>query len=61
MANKMRKYEIEIKAIDNLADNGFTGILKVYDESGKIIRRKGINGATEGMVERLAKEFVNNL
>jgi hypothetical protein len=58
---KMRKYEIEIKAIDNLADNGFAGILKVYDESGKIIRRKGISGATEGMVERLAKEFVSNL
>ena len=52
---------LEINAIDNLADNGFTGILKVYDESGKIIRRKGINGVTDGMVERLAKEFVNNL
>ena len=57
----MRKYEIEIKAIDNLADNGFTGILKVYDENGKTIRRKGISGATAEMVERLAKEFVNNL
>lgn len=55
----MKKYELEIKAIDNLADNGFTGILKIYDENGKIIRRKGINGATKAMVERLAKEFVN--
>lgn len=57
----MKKYEIEIKAIDNLADNGFAGIIKVYDESGKIIKRKGISGATEAMVERLAKEFVNSL
>lgn len=54
----MKKYELEIKAIDNLADNGFTGILKVYDENGKIIRRKGINGATKAMVEKLAKEYV---
>jgi len=55
------KKELTIKAIDGLTDNGFSGILKVYDESGKIIRRKGINGATEEMVKRLAKEFVNNL
>ena len=57
----MKKYEIEIKAIDNLADNGFAGIVKVYDASGKIIKRKGLSGATEAMVERLAKEYVNSL
>ena len=58
----MRKYEIKINAIDNLADNGFSGILRVYDESGKkIVRIKGISGATEEMVERLAKEFANSL
>jgi len=55
----MKKYELEIRAIDNLADNGFTGILKIYDENGKIIRRKGINGATKSMVKRLAKEFID--
>lgn len=55
----MKKYELEIKAIDNLTDNGFAGILKIYDENGKIIRRKGINGATKAMVEKLAKEFMN--
>ena len=57
----MKRYKLEIKAIENLADNGFAGILKVYDESGKIIRVIGISGATKEMVESLAKEFINNL
>lgn len=59
----MKNYELIIKAIDGLSDNGFSGSLRVYDENGKLIRRKGISGATRSMVERLAKEFLeeNNL
>lgn len=51
------RFELITKAIDNLADNGFSGIMVIKNEEGKIVKRKGINGATEAEVETIANKF----
>jgi hypothetical protein len=51
------RFELITKAIDNLTDNGFSGIMVIKNEEGKIVRRKGINGATEAEVKTIANKY----
>lgn len=44
----------QIRAINNLADNGFSTIAIIKDSTGKVIKRSGISGWTEAAVEKKA-------
>lgn len=51
------KMEISPKAIENLSDNGFSGIAIVKNNKGEVVKRKGFSGATAEQVKRLANEW----
>lgn len=55
------KFELTVTAINGLSDNGFSGMMVVKNGENKIVRRKGINGATKAEVEREAKELFAEL